>query len=397
MGGGGQTATTQQVTKTELPAWVQNASYSNYLRAQDVANRPYQAFSGQDIAGQDPATLRAYGVINALDQQPQGISTIPNISNTGILDATNPYYQQARDLYGQSAGPLDTQQYFDPFTQEVTNRAVANANTSLTQQLAQIAGNQEKAGAFGGSRGAIEDAVTRAQGVKNIGDLTAQLNSAAYGQALSAAQNQAARQAGAAAGLTGVGGAVQGAQQAQQAALAAQQNQQTGLANYLQQYGAQAAQLLSQAGIGQQGYAQSLIDAAKQRFQEARDYPVEQLNILLSSLGMSPYGKTETGTKTVDQSSSPDYATLGLGAFKTLMSVLPFSDREDKTDIQKLGKDPETGLDMYAYRYKTDPKTYPKVVGPMAQDIEKKFGPKTVKKFGGHRAINLENLMEALK
>ena len=44
-----------------------------------------------------------------------------------------------------------------------------------------------------------------------------------------------------------------------------------------------------------------------------------------------------------------------------------------KTDITNLGKDPKTGLKMHAFRYKGDPKTYPKVVGPMAQDVEKKF------------------------
>ena len=30
-----------------------------------------------------------------------------------------------------------------------------------------------------------------------------------------------------------------------------------------------------------------------------------------------------------------------------------------KTDITKLGKDPKTGLDMHAYRYRGDPKSYP--------------------------------------
>jgi hypothetical protein len=62
------------------------------------------------------------------------------------------------------------------------------------------------------------------------------------------------------------------------------------------------------------------------------------------------------------------------------------SDRADKTDIEKFGKDENTGLDAYAYRYKGDPKTYPKVVGPMAQDIEKK-APAAVKKIAGHRTI----------
>ena len=45
------------------------------------------------------------------------------------------------------------------------------------------------------------------------------------------------------------------------------------------------------------------------------------------------------------------------------------SDENEKTDKKKIGKDPDTGLDLYSYRYKGDPKTYPKVVGPMAQDF----------------------------
>jgi hypothetical protein len=68
-----------------------------------------------------------------------------------------------------------------------------------------------------------------------------------------------------------------------------------------------------------------------------------------------------------------------------------FSDENEKTDITRLGKDPETGEMLYAYRYKDDPKTYPKVVGPMAQDIEKK-NPKAVRKVGGKRIVDLAGL-----
>jgi len=69
------------------------------------------------------------------------------------------------------------------------------------------------------------------------------------------------------------------------------------------------------------------------------------------------------------------------------------SDRNMKTDIEKITDGP---VPLYAYRYKSDPKTYPKVVGPMAQDVEKKF-PSSVKKFGGKRVIDINNLMEALR
>lgn len=69
-----------------------------------------------------------------------------------------------------------------------------------------------------------------------------------------------------------------------------------------------------------------------------------------------------------------------------------FSDEDEKTDITKLGKDPKTGLMLYAYRYKGDPKTYPKVVGPMAQDIEKD-DPDAVREVGGKKIVNAFAMM----
>jgi len=87
---------------------------------------------------------------------------------------------------------------------------------------------------------------------------------------------------------------------------------------------------------------------------------------------------------------------LGLGG--SLLSGISglFSDRRMKTDIRKLGKEPETGLDIYAYRYKGDPKSYPKTVGPMAQDIEKRR-PDLVGTIGGKKVISGNWLAEMRK
>jgi len=71
-----------------------------------------------------------------------------------------------------------------------------------------------------------------------------------------------------------------------------------------------------------------------------------------------------------------------LGAIPGIMA----SDRRLKTDIKRLGTDEATKLPMYSYRYKDDPKTYPKVVGPMAQDVEKQY-PGSVGEIGGHKVV----------
>ena len=76
---------------------------------------------------------------------------------------------------------------------------------------------------------------------------------------------------------------------------------------------------------------------------------------------------------------------FGLGG-SLLGGLGKLSDRRDKKDIEKLGKDPETGLTMHAYRYKSDKPNVVKTVGPMAQDVEKKY-PGSTEKIGGHMVI----------
>ena len=82
----------------------------------------------------------------------------------------------------------------------------------------------------------------------------------------------------------------------------------------------------------------------------------------------------------------------GVGGFAPTASS---SDENDKTDITPLGED-DNGVKQYAYRYKGDPKTYPKVVGPMAQDIEK-TNPDVVKKIGKHRVVKAVGAHEMYK
>lgn len=91
------------------------------------------------------------------------------------------------------------------------------------------------------------------------------------------------------------------------------------------------------------------------------------------------------------QQQAQKQSTLG-GLFGLGASAIMASDRRLKEDIQPMGKDPETGVDLYAYRYKGDPKSYPKVVGPMAQDIEKAQPGTTRKTVSGLMAVDLSKV-----
>jgi hypothetical protein len=348
--GGGQPAQTTQVSKVELPAWVDQASQENYGFAKSVADRPLQQYGGQTVADPSKMTTQGYGLLQ---------------SGVGAED---PYFGRASDLYGQAGSPLDVSKYLNPYTNEVEQRAIGNANTALTQQLRSVDDSAQKASAFGGSRQAVESGVTRAEGVRGIGDLSAQLRKQGFDTATQAALADRAGIRDTAAGLTNLAGG-------------AQNSRMTDI------------QGLLTSGRQDQAQSQAIIDSAMRQFQERQDYPIQQLNMRLAALGMSPYGKTETSNKTsTSEDKGPDWATIGLGGLKVLPSLMAMSDRNTKTDITKLT---DGDVPMYSYRYKGDPKTYPKIVGPMAQDVEKKF-PSAVKKIGKYKTIDYSNLMEVL-
>jgi hypothetical protein len=140
--------------------------------------------------------------------------------------------------------------------------------------------------------------------------------------------------------------------------------------------------------------------------------PWENLARYGSALGYtSPFAAQATSTTGSQTSKQPysfmDYMKLftpNTGGFSTagsavggLSSLAALSDRDAKTDIKKVGKNERTGLDIFAYRYKGDPKSYPKVVGPMAQDIEKKY-PGSTERIDGKLVVKPKavGLLEAV-
>ena len=134
--------------------------------------------------------------------------------------------------------------------------------------------------------------------------------------------------------------------------------------------------LLQSAGAGQSMQSQNDINAQMAKFNQAFNYPQQQLGTLESSLGMTPHDTTSEGSSTSSTTTPTDWADIiskGAGAAANIYGMGTSSDETMKTDIVKLGKDPKTGLEMHSFRYKGDPKSYPKVVGPMAQDVEKRF------------------------
>lgn len=394
MSTGGTTQSTQQQNTTQLPPWINDAAQQDLAQAQNIAAQPLQQYQGQMVADVGPQMQQAWNTAAAGGNAGQDQYNAAQAGYLGVMGQT------PQNVTAGQLSSTNLQPYMNPYTQSVINSTlpVMQQNLALSQNQNQNQANS--ANAFGGSRQAVQQGVTQAQGAQGMAQMAAQLNQANFGQAQTAAQsdigtNLQAQMANQSAQQNQAGLNNQAAAGLSQLGTAAQQGQ-------LQNFGEQVT-----AGSLEQQQAQNQINAQMQKFQQAWAYPTQQLGVEQSALGMTPYGQSQTGTGQTVTQTSPDYAMSALGGLGMLgglfsapaggtsaasgLGSLFGSDRRMKTDIAKVGVHKPTKLPIYAYRYKGDPKSYPKVVGPMAEDVGKTFGPGSTAQIpgsGGKMAVH---------
>jgi hypothetical protein len=392
MGGADTTQNTQSQSVQQLPPWINQAAQQNYGFAQNVAMQPLQQYQGQMVADVSPQMQQSWNTAatggNAGQDQ-------YNAAQAGYLTAAG---TPATQVTPQSLAGTNLNPYLSPYVQDVINKTLPLMQQQNALQQNQLANQANSANAFGGSRQGIQQGVAQAQGAMNIGQMAAQLNQANFGQAQAAATGDITR------GLQGQM-ANQAADQANINSLIAASGGLANLGNQAQL--SQARNFTEQMTAGQmeQQQAQNQINAQMAKFQQAANYPNQQLSILQSALGMTPYEQGTQGASTTQTQTAANPMGMALGGLQTLGSLFSapaggtsaaagalgiFSDRRMKTDITKVGTHP-SGIAIHAYRYKGDPKSYPKVVGPMAEDVAKRFGPAAVAKIpgsGGKMAVH---------
>ena len=282
----------QTVTqKTELPAWLEDITKENLRIADTISQRPYEAYGGNLVAGFSPEQEQAFRMV-----QTQAGTTMP-LYQTAAQTATGlTGYQAPSFLQG------DVSQYMNPYISQVENRAMARGQEALQQNLNQISANAARAGAFGGSRQAIQEGIAQAETAKNMADLSAQLRMQGYNQAAGQLENDLARQ-------------MAGSQMQLQAA-----GMLPGIAQGQQQAGLTDTAAIEAIGAQRQALEQAQLQDQYSRFMEARNYPIEMLNLRLGATSATPYGSTQTRTQTGGPSGS-NFLT-GLGAAATGVSML---------------------------------------------------------------------------
>lgn len=373
--------------RTDLPDWIEDFAKSGLEQADNVAANLAAPYQGNVVAGMNDqqrtaldATTAAMGGTNAAYSAAQG----------GAQGVMNFAPQQVQ---GQSFLGGNINAYMSPYTANVENAAIQQLDDQRLRALNQTADQAIAAGGFGGSRQGVMEGVLNAEAAKSAGQLSAGLRDQAFRQGAAMmdtdmARAQQAAMANQQAGLQGAGLNLQGSATLGDLATQGQQS-------YLQ-----SVQAALGAGNQYQMQDQAALDADRLRYEELKNYPLQQLDIRLAALGMTPYGSTSTQTNPT----STNYGMLGIGgalAGAQLAGTLGYgagygalggaalgllSDPKTKTDITPVGTDPNTGFDVIAFRYKGDPKSYPKTVGYDAEDIKKK-APDMVRTVGNTKII----------
>lgn len=230
--GGGTSVVGQQTgTESSLSSWAGPYVTEMLGRGQALATQPYQTYTGPLTAG--PSQLQ--------EQTWQGIS--------GLQIPTSQQMSYAPTSYTDTGM---AQKYMSPYIQTALDPQIAEARRQAEIENLKNKAAATRAGAYGGTRGALMESEAQRNLLQNLANITGQGYQKAY-------------ESGAAQYNT-----EQGRQQA-----AAKQAQDYGLAAL----GAQGTAGAAQRDIEQQGIA-----ADYAQFQEARDYPYKQVQYMQSLL-----------------------------------------------------------------------------------------------------------------
>lgn len=276
--GSPQTATSYTTTSTETPKWLQDAIFNQIQWAQNLANKPYEAYTPSRVAGFSPEQTQAYQNV---------------VSNQG---AWNPAFTAAQTGTQGLAGTTSTANianYMNPYQQNVMDVMAAQAGRNLKENIMPNIGDAfVRAGQFGGTRMGefasraardTQEALLQQQG---------QLAQQGYTQALGASQADLARQQSA----------------LQQLAAQSQLGQQMRTTDVA---------ALESAGLAQQQQAQRPLDIAYQDWVQMQAYPKSQMDWLSTQVrGLAPIVPT-----TQTQSGSTTGATYSQSPLSQLASA----------------------------------------------------------------------------
>lgn len=268
--GGKSSAPSTTTTTQNLDPVVQAAVKKNLEIADQLAQRPYQPYRGDTVAGFSPYQAAAMqGILGS-----QGMA-MPYLQGAGNAYLQGMNYQTPSFLGGNISA------YQNPYTSQVIDQTMNDLNRQKAIDMQGISSNAVRSGAYGGSRQAIAEQELNRNYADQFARTAAQLRNQGFDTAANLMQGDLNRD-------------IQG-QQLRYAGAAGLGN----IGQALQQSAYTDLNALLGAGGLQQQQSQRYLDDAYQRFMQEQSYPEQQLALRQAALGSSPMGGSATTSGSV--------------------------------------------------------------------------------------------------
>lgn len=276
MGSRGQTQTTSQTIDPRVQGmW--SGLYNDVTSYMDA--NPYQAYQGDLVAGVDPLSNQAQGLLSS------GLGPNGALAGAGQIATDMGGFQAPNVTPGSLLSGPGIGAYMDPYTDSVVNTALSDIDRARQMQQVGNASYATQAGAFGGDRAAIVEAETNRAALDQAARTSAQLRSQGFDRAASLYGQDLNR--GMQADLANQGAALSSGQLRLGAG---------GLLGNV--FGNQLAgtQALNQFGLQNRDVMQQGLASDFARYQDEQNDPYRRFQFQQGILSGMPYGVTNTAT-----------------------------------------------------------------------------------------------------
>ena len=194
-GGSASQEQARTTAQTNYPDWYNRLQQANLLRGAEAAFETYQPYGGPRMALAGPAQQAARA----------GFGGLAGIAAPSFAEAMRQSRLGATQLAGADITP-----YMSPFQQAVTDVSLREARRQGDIQRRGLESQATKAGAFGGSRAALEQMEAERNIQQNLGDIQATGSQSAYESALAQLMGDRAAASQAAPQMAALGTGLQG-------------------------------------------------------------------------------------------------------------------------------------------------------------------------------------------
>ena len=335
MGGACQSTTTTLPTSsstlsgTEIPEWVSAGGRILFDQAMELAKSPYPEYSGARIASYTDPETGEVSKMTPEEQQAMGILRDDSGSYQTYLDSGyeaaqglgQGYDKQSYDTLMGSDFSLESAQPFLDIYQGAADAGVREAErqTRLGQNDARAAA--ARAGAFGGSRLGVQEALLGSEGAMVAGDLRAK--AAAEGLGFAASRFDSDR-----AGRMAAEDRQRQGYETEEASRVREAEALQSYAPMVQGLQEQAAAGLLGAGEARRKLDQTALDLAFTDYTEQAQYPYQQLNFALGALKGVPYEQRQFSLAQGEQTAqAPSIYGQTIGGLGSLASAYYMANR----------------------------------------------------------------------